>query len=71
MEFNKIDSDEPIEAEVLYKSRSDESRVLETKREIAIELLMKNSSKQFIIELTGFTLDEIYMLEKECGINNI
>ena len=71
MEVNKIESDESIEPEMLYENRSNDSRVLETKKEIAIELLMKNSSKQFIIELTGFTLDEIYMLEKECGINNI
>ena len=71
MEVNKIESDESIEPEMLYENRSNDSRVLETKKEIAIELLMKNSSKQFIIELTGFTLDEINMLEKECGINNI
>ena len=71
MEVNKIESDESIEPEMLYENRSNDSRVLETKKEIAIELLMKNSSKQFIIELTGFTLDEIYMLEKECRINNI
>lgn len=71
MEVNKIESDESMEPEMLYENRSNDSRVLETKKEIAIELLMKNSSKQFIIELTGFTLDEIYMLEKECGINNI
>ena len=45
--------------------------VIETKKEIALELLRKNSSKQFIVELTGFTLDEINMLEKESGINNI
>ena len=71
MEVNKIESDESMEPEMLYENRSNDSRVLETKKEIAIELLMKNSSKQFIIELTGFTLDEIYMLEKESGINNI
>lgn len=71
MEVNKIESDESMEPEMLYENRSNDSRVLETKKEIAIELLMKNSSKQFIIELTGFTLDEIYMLEKECRINNI
>lgn len=71
MEVNKIESDESMEPEMIYENRSNDSRVLETKKEIAIELLMKNSSKQFIIELTGFTLDEIYMLEKESGINNI
>ena len=77
IEFDKIDIDIPSEAnasneaEELYKSRSNNPNVIETKKEIAIELLRKNSSKQFIVELTGFTLDEIDMLEKESGINNI
>lgn len=77
IEFDKIDIDIPSEAnasneaEELYKSRSNNPNVIETKKEIAIELLRKNSSKQFIVELTGFTLDEINMLEKESGINNI
>lgn len=76
IEFDKIDIDIPSEAnasneaEELYKSRSNNPNVIETK-EIAIELLRKNSSKQFIVELTGFTLDEINILEKESGINNI
>ena len=77
IEFDKIDIDIPSEAnasneaEELYKSRSNNPNVIETKKEIAIELLRKNSSKQFIVELTGFTLDEINILEKEWGINNI
>ena len=77
IEFDKIDIDIPSEAnasneaEELYKSRSNNPNVIETKKEIAIELLRKNSSKQFIVELTGFTLDEINILEKEAGINNI
>mgnify|MGYP001781493040 FL=1 len=77
IEFDKIDIDIPSEAnasneaEELYKSRSNNPYVIETKKEIALELLRKNSSKQFIVELTGFTLDEINMLEKESGINNI
>lgn len=77
IEFDKIDIDIPNEAnasneaEELYKSRSNNPDVIETKKEIALELLRKNSSKQFIVELTGFTLDEINMLEKESGINNI
>ena len=77
IELDKIDIDIPSEAnassepEELYKSRSNNPNVIETKKEIAIELLRKNSSKQFIVELTGFTLDEINMLEKESGINNI
>ena len=77
IEFDKIDIDIPSEAnasneaEELYKSRSNNPNVIETKKEIAIELLRKNSSKQFIVEVTGFTLDEINILEKESGINNI
>lgn len=77
IEFDKIDIDIPSEAnasneaEELYKSRSNNPDVIETKKEIDLELLRKNSSKQFIVELTGFTLDEINMLEKESGINNI
>ena len=77
IEFDKIDinmsseANASNEAEELYKSRSNNPNVIETKKEIAIELLRKNSSKQFIVELTGFTLDEINMLEKESGINNI
>ena len=77
IEFDKIDIDIPSEAnasneaEELYKSRSNNPDVIETKKEIALELLRKNSSKQFIVELTGFTLDEINMLEKESGIHNI
>ncbi len=77
IEFAKIDSDVSNEAnafsesEELYKKKSNNQDVIETKKEIALELLRKNSSKQFIVELTGFTLDEINMLEKESGINNI
>lgn len=77
IEFDKIDIDIPSEAnasneaEELYKSRRNNPDVIETKKEIALELLRKHSSKQFIVELTGFTLDEINMLEKESGINNI
>lgn len=71
IELNKIESDESIESELLYENISNNANILETKKEIARELLMKNSSKQFIIELTGFSLDEIYMLEKEYGIDNI
>ena len=77
IEFDKIDIDIPSEANAsneakeLYKSRSNNPDVIETKKEIALELFSKNSSKQFIVELTGFTLDEINMLEKESGINNI
>ena len=77
IEFDKIDShmhskdNASSEAEDLYKSRSNSPDVIETKKEIALELLRKNSNKQFIVELTGFTLEEINMLEKESRINNI
>lgn len=77
VEFDKIDShmhskdNASSEAEDLYKSRSNSPDVIETKKEIALELLRKNSNKQFIVELTGFTLDEINMLEKESRIKNI
>ena len=77
IEFDKIDIDMSSEAnasneaEELYKSRSNNPDVIETKKEIDLELLRKNSSKQFIVELTGFNLDEINILEKESGINNI
>ena len=59
IEFDKIDIDMSSEAnasneaEELYKSRSNNPDVIETKKEIALELLRKNSSKQFIVELTG------------------
>ncbi|WP_290459736.1 hypothetical protein [Romboutsia ilealis] len=77
IEFDKIDNhmhskaNASSEAEDLHKSRSNNPDVIETKKEIALELLRKNSNKQFIVELTGFTLDEINTLEKESGINNI
>lgn len=77
IEFQKIDTDEYSEsnilseAENLYKRKSNNQTVIDTKKEIALELLKKNSSKQFIMELTGFTFDEIDDLEKESRINNI
>ena len=77
IEFQKIDTDEYSEsnilseAENLYKRKSNNQTVIDTKKEIALELLKKNSSKQFIMELTGFTLDEIDDLEKKSRINNI
>lgn len=77
IEFGKVDSNISNEDNAsnkpkeLHKRISNNPVVIETKKEIALELLRKNSSKQFIVELTGFTLDEIDMLEKESGINNI
>lgn len=74
IEFDKIDSDvssEVNEGDELYKRKSNNPNVIETKKEIALELLRKNSSKQFIVELTGLTLDEINTLEEKSRINNI
>lgn len=67
--FEKVDNDVSNETEKLYKSRKNNQNVIEIKKEIALELLRKNSNKQFIVELTGFTLDEIYILEKELNNN--
>ena len=55
----------------LHKRESNNLNIIETKKEIALYLLKKSFNKQFIIELTGFTLDEINELEKERRINNI
>ena len=77
IEFQKIDTDEYSEsnilseAENLYKRKSNNQTVIDTKKEIALELLKKNSSKQFIMELTGFSFNEIDDLEKESRLNNI
>lgn len=77
IEFNKVNSNifnennTSNKSEELCKKISNNPDVIETKKEIALELLRKKSSKQFIVELTGFTLDEIHMLENESGINNI
>lgn len=77
IKFDKIysnvcsESNKSNESKKLYKSMSNSPDIIETKKEIALELLRKNSSKRFIVELTGFTLDEINMLENESGINNI
>ena len=71
IEFTKIEDDTSYEINDLYTNKANNQKVFETKKEIAIQLLKKNSSKQFIIELTGFTLDEIDMLDEEVRINNI
>lgn len=39
-------------------------KVLKTKETIAIDLLHKNSNKKFIMDITGFSLEEIEHLEK-------
>lgn len=77
IKFDKIhvdifnESNTASEIEGFYESKSNEADIIEIKKEIALQLLRKKSSKQFIVELTGFTLDEINTLEKEFGINNI
>ena len=63
--FNQID-----EFDKVHINNVSDSKVLKVKQEMARDLLMKDSSKQFIIELTGFTLDELNTLEKELGIIN-
>jgi len=64
IEFTEVDNSTPYENKELHKYRGNDQDILETKKEIAIQLLRKNSSKQFIMELTGFTLDEINMLQE-------
>ena len=64
LEFTKLENSTDGEIEELHKSRCNDHNILETKKEIAMQLLRKNSSKQFIMELTGFTLDEINMLQE-------
>ena len=66
IEFNQID-----EVDKVHINNVSDSKVLKVKQEMARDLLMKDSSKQFIMELTGFTLDELNTLEKELGIINI
>ena len=66
IEFNQID-----EVDKVHINNVIDSKVLKVKQEMARDLLMKDSSKQFIMELTGFTLDELNTLEKELGIINI
>ncbi len=61
MQFN-LEKDVLTEAD---ESIDNNNKALETKYEMAIELLNKNSDKQFITELTGLTLEEINMLEKD------
>ena len=64
-EFNQID-----EVDKVHINNVSDSKILKVKQEMARDLLMKDSSKQFIMELTGFTLDELNTLEKELGIIN-
>lgn len=61
MQFN-LEKDVLTEAD---ESIDNNNKALETKYEMAIELLNKTSDKQFITELTGLTLEEINMLEKD------
>ena len=73
IEFDQIDDVNLFgykDSDKVHINNANDSKVLKVKQEMAIDLLMKDSSKQFIIELTGFTLDELNTLEKELGIIN-
>lgn len=61
VQFN-LEKDVLTEAD---ESIDNNNKILDTKYEMAIELLNKNSDKQFITEITGLTLEEINMLEKD------
>ncbi|MGL6105305.1 hypothetical protein [Romboutsia sp.] len=47
---------------------SENIKILLTKKEMARELLVKNADKQFIMDITGLTKEEIESLEKEKNI---
>ena len=51
--------------EIEKKITEKQFKTLLTKRQMARELLAKNSRKQFIIDITGLTLKEVEALEKE------
>lgn len=77
IEFQKVDKNISNESDIysvddnLYESERSKRNVMEVKKEIALDLLKKNFNKEFIIELTGFTFDEINNLEKEFIVKNI
>lgn len=73
IEFDQIDDVNLFgykDSDKVHINNANDSKVLKVKQEMAIDLLIKDSSKQFIMELTGFTLDELNTLEKELGIIN-
>lgn len=48
--------------------KADDSKSLSTRIEIALNLLSKNSNKDFIMEITGLSIEEIESLEKKLHI---
>lgn len=65
MIFNKTDS---LELNTLSEK---ELKILTTKREIAVNLLLKEAQTQFIMEITGLSLNELKSLEEELKSNTI
>ena len=49
----------------LKKSNLEELKVLNTKKEIAIQLLHKDANINFINEITGISFDELYRIKNE------
>ena len=60
MTFNKTDSLDISKKEL---------KILTTKKEIAIDLLLKDAQTQFIMEITGLSLKELKNLEEELKSN--
>lgn len=60
MTFNKTESLDISEKEL---------KILTTKREIAVDLLLKEAQTQFIMEITGLSLKELKNLEEELKSN--
>ncbi|MDK2586738.1 hypothetical protein QOZ83_12805 [Romboutsia sedimentorum] len=60
MTFNKTESLDISEKEL---------KILTTKREIAVDLLLKEAQTQFIMEITGLSLKELKNLEEELKNN--
>lgn len=65
MIFNKTDS---LELNTISEK---EVKILTTKREIAVDLLLKEAQTQFIMEITGLSLNELKSLEEELKSNTI
>lgn len=63
--FYKKDSDQIGIFDIEKKQLEKNSKVSSTRIEIALDLLSKNAGKQFIMEITGFSLKEIEKLDKE------
>lgn len=65
MIFNKTDS---LELNTISEK---ELKILTTKKEIAVNLLLKEAQTQFIMEITGLSLNELKSLEEELKSNTI